>query len=438
MKTQGISNVTIFALLTLFLSLNQCSEDTVADAACSSNKFPADGAVVSVGATIQLSWAALPGVKVYDVYVGSGTSPAELMASNVHGASASFAVPADLDVTYSWYVQPRNWRGKATECSANATTFKAVNNFDVDDQQIVVDVLVVNFDPDNKLTAETKKLHEFYYWNDPRTLAEEYTADIFEASGGLLKYNIVDWRDVNQYPAKADGFVYDDLSYHTCFTSADHSQCHSPDDLDYDKVIADHDIIQGIDNDVYDEVWIFGGPYFGYWESSMAGPGAFYINGGVFPHVRSKRAFAIMGFNYERGVAEMIHNLCHRTEATMSKVYGGWAAEKLTTSWAKFAANKTQSGEAAVGSCHYPPNAKEDYDYANQQFVDSSADDWFNYPLLSGEKKSINAEAWGGPDYQRNYLRWWFHHLPRKEGVGPDGKLNNWWRYLFEFNENVN
>jgi len=436
MKTLNRSKAIIFALLTLFISFNQCSEDSE-PAACTTNIFPPNGSFVAPGATVELSWAASVNVSKYDVYVGPGGSTPQLFVENVVATKAYFPVPGGADVTYSWYVQPRNSDGEPTECSSSASTFMTVTNFPIDDEQIVVDVLVVNFDPNTNIAGQTKKLHDFYSWNDPRTLAEQYISDISNASDGLLKFNIVEWRDISQFPVKADGFAYDDLSYHVCFTSPNHSQCHSPDDIDYNKMFEDHNIVEGIDNDVFDEVWVFGAPFFGYWESSMAGPNAFYINGGVYPNVSSKRAFAIMGFNYERGVAEMIHNLCHRTEATMSKVYGGWAAEQLTTSWAKFAANKTQSNVAAVGSCHYPPNALEGYDYANTTAVESSADDWYNYPLLTGEKKSINAEAWGGPDYQRNYLNWWFHHLPRRQGVGPDGKLNNWWRYLFEFNENV-
>jgi hypothetical protein len=426
-----------FALLTSLLSFNQCSEDQIPLAECSSNTFPPNNAAVAAGATVELSWTPSPDVNSYDVYLSAGNDAPQLIAPNVPATKTYYAVSSTSGVTYEWFVQPKNTEGKATGCSTNATTFKAVNNFAKDDGQIVVDVLVLNFDPDVKITGETKKLHEFYFWNDPHELADGYINDITEASEGLLKYNVVEWRDLNQFPVKEDGFVYDDMSYHVCLHSPSYSQCHSPDDFGYNKMIQDHNIIRDIDNNVYDEVWVFGGPYFGTWESSMAGPNAFYINGGVFPDVASKRAFVIMGFNFERGVGEMIHNLCHRTEATMSKVYGGWAAEQLTTSWAKFAANKKQSGEAAVGSCHYPPNADADYDYSNQKSVESSADDWYDYPLLSGEKKSINAEEWGGPDYQRNYLKWWFHHLPRTEGVGPDGKLNNWWRYLFEFNENV-
>jgi len=136
-------------------------------------------------------------------------------------------------------------------------------------------------------------------------------------------------------------------------------------------------------------------------------------------------------------VAEMLHNLCHRTEATMSLVYDGWEAEKLTTSWAQFAANQKQSGTAAVGSCHYPPNANGEYDYANDRLVSSSADDWYNYPFLTGKMNSVNVASWGYGDSQRAYLNWWFHHLPRRVDTAPDGKLNCWWRYIYDFNETI-
>ena|SRR5688500_2149489 len=158
--------------------------------------------------------------------------------------------------------------------------------------------------------------------------------------------------------------------------------------------------------------------------------------GEAFSHVPSRRAFAIMGFNSERGVAEMLHNLCHRTEATMARVYGGWQAESLTTAWARFAANAHQSGgQAGTGSCHYPPNATSDYDYANPRAVESDADDWLRYPNLTGARKRGSAATWGGPDYHREYMRWWFRHLPRAAGTTADSRLNDWWRYVVDFNE---
>jgi hypothetical protein len=119
----------------------------------------------------------------------------------------------------------------------------------------------------------------------------------------------------------------------------------------------------------------------------------------------------------------------------MSRVYGGWKAQELTTNWARFAANLKQSGTAAVGTCHWPPNAEADYDYANKRHVESTADDWLSYPELMGKKSSVSCETWGGPDYERNFLKWWFGHLPRADGVNTDGRLNNWWRYVFQFNQ---
>ena len=289
-----------------------------------------------------------------------------------------------------------------------------------------MNVLVLNFDP---LVSGTSRVHDIFHWADPKTLAEGYIADVKVASHTLIKYNIVEWKDVDDFPSKIDGFKYTYQSYSACISNP--ATCHTPDDLDYKKIFNDYGVLDDINNDVYDEVWFFGAPYFGFWEAAMAGNGAFYINGGVYPEVSSK-AFAIMGFSYERGVAEMLHDLCHRTEATMAHVYGGWQAENLNTAWAKFAANQKQSGVAAVGSCHYPPNANADYDYCNETAVESSADDWYHYPYLTGAMKPVNVHTWGVGDCQREYLKWWFDHLPHRTGSAPDGTLNNWWRYVYE------
>src|SRR5215203_1584631 len=124
-----------------------------------------------------------------------------------------------------------------------------------------------------------------------------------------------------------------------------------------------------------DEVWIFSDHFFGLWEASMAGPDAFFINGGVYPEVPSSRPFAFYGFNYERGVAEMMHDAAHRTEATLNRVYGKWNLAAPASAWDKFSANFTQSkGVAGVGTCHWPANAERDYDYGNAREVDSWAD----------------------------------------------------------------
>jgi hypothetical protein len=297
----------------------------------------------------------------------------------------------------------------------------------------VVRVLVINYDPIVEWQGRRVRLHEAGNWNDPRDLAKGYAEDVKKASGGYIEFKIIDWRDVDDFPAKVDGFRYTEQSYLTAMR--DGRGWHEPDELDYLLMAKTNGLTSLINAGKIDEVWLFGAPYFGYWESAMIGPDAFYINGGVYPDSSFHRPFAVMGFNYERGVAEMLHDLCHRTESTMSRFFGGWKVEELTTPWAHFAANEIQSGVAAVGTCHYPPNAEKDYDYANKRYVLSSANDWLNWPKLTGKKERLNCEAWGGPDYHRNYMVWWFTRLPKSPGLDTDGRPLNWWKYVFRYLE---
>lgn len=296
-----------------------------------------------------------------------------------------------------------------------------------------VKVLVLNFDP--IIPSEGgKRLHEVCKWNDPRALAQGYIADVRKSSHGLVNHKIVEWKDIDTFHTKIDGFTYTPEQYMECHRSG--RGWHDPDTADYPKTFEDFGVLPRIDSGEIDEVWFMGGPYFGYNESAMAGPGAFYVNGEVYDKVPSKRAFVIMGFNYERGVAEMVHDLGHRTESTMARIYGGWRAEELTTNWARFASNVWQSGgHAGVGSCHVPANGESHYDYANPRKVESDADDWLNYPNLTGKKSMVSCENWGGPDHQRNYLNWFFSRLPRASGWNTDGRLNNWWEYVYHFND---
>lgn len=293
--------------------------------------------------------------------------------------------------------------------------------------QRTVRVLALELNP---LTEGGQVLSAAMGWKDARELAHAYAREVEQVSHGRVRYEVVEWRWVNAFPVKADGYSYTAASYARCW--AERSTCHQPDGSDYPRLLREHDVVRRIDAGEIDELWIFGAPYMGFWESAMAGPGAFEINGGVYDSVPSTRRFAIMGFSYERGVAEMLHNLCHRTEATMTHLHGGWRADELVDSWARFAANTHQSnGVAAVGTCHYPPNGEKDYDYANPRTVQSSADDYLDYPALDGTTRPVSRETWGGPDYHLSYLRWWFTRLPHAASRRPAGELDNWWEYVF-------
>jgi hypothetical protein len=253
------------------------------------------------------------------------------------------------------------------------------------------------------------------------------------ASGGYLQFELVEWRNLNEIYAQADGHRYTVAEYVKNRRSGNgwHEQGGG---ADYPRILREQNVAPLVDEGRVDEVWIFSDHYFGLWEASMAGPRSFNINGGVYPQVASQRPFALYGFNYERAVAEMAHNTAHRTEATMNRVYGGWNLKAPTTVWDRFSANHDQSdGLAGVGTCHWPPNAKSDYDYGNPREVLSWADDFLNYPNLTGMRKPVSRHTWFDGDNHRGYLRWYFAHLPRASGTSADGRQHNWWKYLYDF-----
>jgi hypothetical protein len=195
-------------------------------------------------------------------------------------------------------------------------------------------------------------------------------------------------------------------------------------------------------NGTVDEVWMFGGPAFGFYETQMVGPKAYWCNSPGLDVEEARRLFVIFGFNYERGVAEMIHDLGHMTESILSHVYepqvGKGRAEERRSAWEQFSAyDAKHPGLGGVGNCRFPVNGEKDYDYANPREVSSSAADWKHWPQSSPEPRPallVSSATWGGPDYHRNYQRWFFAHLPRRAGRAPDGRLANWWEYLFHLN----
>jgi hypothetical protein len=164
-----------------------------------------------------------------------------------------------------------------------------------------------------------------------------------------------------------------------------------------------------------------------------------------------------MGFNYQRGVAEMLHDIGHRMESIMAYVYDSFdtlqnaynavnPAVQPPVSPARFLNprndferfllfEKIAPGRAEVGLVHTPPNADKDFDWLNPNMVSSSGDDWLNYPNLQGTRRTINSSAWGAAaDGGYSYTKWWFNRVPHVAG-SKNGILNNWWRYTMQVDQ---
>ena len=273
-----------------------------------------------------------------------------------------------------------------------------------------------------------RKLHQVLGWNDPDDLARRYIADVETASYGLARYAVALRVEVDGFPVKQDGFAYTPDSYLACWRAG--RGFHQPDAVDYHRLLRDFDVIPLINRGQIDEVWLFGFPYGGYYESIMAGPGAYWCNAPPLPDgpgPRASRRFVIMGFSYERGVGEMLEDLGHRAESILGQMFEG--ARGDANLWERFTRyDQKFPGRAECGTVHFAPNSLRDYDWGNTRAVPSRCDDWLRYPDFQGIARPVNASEWGGGDIRLHHL-WWLRHFPHLAG-SAGGRLHNWWEYV--------
>jgi len=308
-------------------------------------------------------------------------------------------------------------------------------------------VLLIVYDPVVD-RASGQRLSQLKSWNRVEDLVADYIADIEECSGGLVKYRVVQRVDVDEFPPKADGFRHDASSYLDVLS--ERARPHDPDLADYHRIVADYDLLERAANDDFDEVWLFGGPYFGYWEAAMAGTGAFFCNGGPVPNSPCRRKFVMMGFSYERGVGQMLEDLGHRAETTLAHLFGSddfwmWAYDRnrtpKTTDVGKLnllerflCFDQIAPGKSNVGTLHYAPNSTTDYEWDAMTLVQSCAEDWNHFPNLPDPPnyRAMTAQDWGGGEIRAHH-KWWLKHLPKVAGR-TRGISNNWWKYIIDPN----
>mgnify|MGYP000709086860 CR=1 FL=1 len=279
------------------------------------------------------------------------------------------------------------------------------------------------------VTRDGRKIKDVYGWNDPDQLAADYARDIEVISHGYAHYRIVERIEVDAFPVKVDGFRYNAQSFAMAWRTR---QFHKPDDVDYLALVREFKLIEKIDAGIIDEVWLLGFPACGYYESIMAGPEAFWCNAPPLKGTQhAARRFVIMGFNYERGVGEMLEDLGHRAESIMKQVFADQRGE--ANLWERFCRyDKTDRGRAEVGNVHFAPNSVKDYDWGNQSRVLSRCDTWRRFPDLSGEPRLVNCADWGNGDIRKHH-HWWFSLFPHI--IGESNRLSwNWWEYVIDPN----
>jgi len=210
---------------------------------------------------------------------------------------------------------------------------------------------------------------------------------------------------------------------------------------DYNKIMERIGIRDWVEKKGVKEVWIWGyhGGVLNLWESNMSGPFGDISNSNRDPKdlpVLGK-TYTVYHYNYQRGASEAVEDHMHQIEAVLNFVDGRdrtppnqW--DKLLF-WGRFVGSDRTHKivRPGCGWAHYPPNAEQDYDWANKRYVETDIEDW--RPDGSGKKQRMNSDHWGG-----NSLKWfvyWMQNLPGADnGLIYEGRnLTNWWIFIGDF-----
>jgi len=314
--------------------------------------------------------------------------------------------------------------------SALASLFKPAKyptDSDTEPAQITLSkVLVIVYDPImDKSTGDT--LSQQRKWYNPTDLVAGFMADLEQVSGGMARYQVVQRVNVDEFPAKTDGFQYNPQTYMAVLQGT--ASPHTPAEVDYYAILNKYNVLQRVARNEIDEVWIFGFPHAGFYESTMGGPGAFWCNGPVLKNTESsKRRFILMGFSFERYIGEMEESYGHRAESIMDKTFSKTSGD--ANLWKRFTRyEKVAPGKSACGSVHFAPNSQKDYEWGNLTPVISECYDWLlNFPNFKGDKRIVGPSEWGSGEIRAHH-KWWFNHFPRVAGR-RNGIHNNWWQYV--------
>jgi len=268
--------------------------------------------------------------------------------------------------------------------------------------------------------------------NDPDTLAAQFVTDLAQESHGLAVYTAGPRLEVDAYPVKEDGFQYSDATFLACLEQGT-AFCHKPGQedgfgyaIDYLAMLNQNNICARFNSGEFDELWLFGAPFMGFWEANQAGSQAITTNGPPVIGSACQGRLNILGFNYDAGEANMLHDYGHRISGTMDRSLP--SGSTLFSEFTRIDAGTP--GQAACGTTHRPPNSDQDYQYDPPRVVTSTADDWLNYPNRTGATTQLSCSAWSCDE--RQYHIWWASRLPHVAGTAADGSSNNWWTYILD------
>lgn len=289
-------------------------------------------------------------------------------------------------------------------------------------------VLVIAMDPVMSTDGGTQRLTDLYPdWTPPAQLAAQLVTWWNQVGAGTFGFTVVQTWSLDAFPRKADGFLYTPTTYLATLAG---QPAHTPDTANLQALLADSGACALANAGEVDEVWMFGGPWFGIPAEGVAGPRPPWF--GNFTAIASSctGVLPVMGFNYELPFEYALRNFDTRILRSLDHAHGG-RSEGIRSPWDLFTLFDTSGryGYRGCGLPGRPPNASTD-DYGLDVTVQSVCDDFLDFPNLASNPgsvaKPLSCSAWScNAD---GYRRWWWAHVPRSTGLDRYGRSADWLR----------
>ena len=227
--------------------------------------------------------------------------------------------------------------------------------------------------------------------NDPQELAEQYIESLNELSRGIVQYDVVKSEEIRDYPPFENGRRYTDATWTQAMEDPEKALRNAGGYLmaDYQAILKEFNIVPEIQAGEIDEVWLFGAPFFGFYESRMVGQAAYWCNSP--PLELNSRTFIVMGFSYERGLLEMLEGFGHRVEAILARTFNSQTflqmlerAPGIFTSQADLPSKPQNDFERFLlehGTVHRKPNEGM-YSQDKEAWLRALHDEWWSEVLL--------------------------------------------------------
>jgi hypothetical protein len=313
-------------------------------------------------------------------------------------------------------------------------------------------VLVLIYSP---MLESGEDLQTALHLHDGRALSAELAERLRVASAGVIHYDIVEARVVNEWPPQLPGtMVLDEAT----FTSGVHDPPINPveGNADYAAIFEDQQLCDAVHEKDISEIWLwgahsgqvtFGFDTFSYRLAADELPASASAED-EDRYARRRRNLPDCGRTlwiqsglYSAafdGIGIAHRNYNFRVEEILERDLRLGAMDPVDGAaiWSEFSKYERGPGDGAnVGTPLFPPNAgvwddgdvtTEDYGDADPVF--SGAHLWSTYPALDGEPESISCAAWNCSN--EGFQAWYSSHLPHNDGVSPSATCNSWWKYV--------